>query len=172
MRSPGLRYWTTKDVLWQQSAYATDLVVVLCRFSGSRAGKVLAFSRPSRTYAWCGCLLVWSCSGWVSFSACVLSPYISSGIVLMSPPYARSSSCPSLSTNRYTRLFPFPPALRNLGSGGGEGCRSLIFYLWYPCVHKNIIRRVETILRSFLVYNLRWYCCEPSQRTGNRLVCI
>jgi hypothetical protein len=34
---------------------------------------------------------------------------------------SRSSSCPSLATNRYVHLFPSPPALRNLGSGGGEG---------------------------------------------------
>jgi hypothetical protein len=34
------------------------LVVVLCRFGGSRAWKTLAFSRPSRIDAWCGCLSV------------------------------------------------------------------------------------------------------------------
>jgi hypothetical protein len=50
--------------------------VVLCRFDGYRVGTTLAFSRPSRTDAWCGCLTVWSCSGWASFPACVLSPYI------------------------------------------------------------------------------------------------
>jgi hypothetical protein len=32
-----------------------------------------------------------------------------------------SLSCHSLTTNMYARLFPSPPALRNLGSGGGEG---------------------------------------------------
>jgi hypothetical protein len=57
--------------------------MVLCHYGGSRAGKTLAFSRPSRTDAWCGCLSVWSCSGWASFSAYVLSPYISSGILPM-----------------------------------------------------------------------------------------
>jgi hypothetical protein len=55
--------------------------VVLCRFGGSRAGKILAFYRPSRSDAWCGCLSIWSCFSWASFSACVLSPYISSGIL-------------------------------------------------------------------------------------------
>jgi hypothetical protein len=35
----------------QQSSSATELVVVLCRLGGSRAGKALAFSRPSRTDA-------------------------------------------------------------------------------------------------------------------------
>jgi hypothetical protein len=49
----------------------------------------------------------------------------------------RLSSCPSLATNRYARLFPSPPALRNLGSGGGKGWGSPICCLWYPCVHKN-----------------------------------
>jgi hypothetical protein len=33
----------------------------------------------------------------------------------------RSSSCPSPATNRYVCFFPFPHALQNLGSGGGEG---------------------------------------------------
>jgi hypothetical protein len=33
----------------------------------------------------------------------------------------RSSSCPSPATNMYVCLFPSPPALRNLRSGGGEG---------------------------------------------------
>jgi hypothetical protein len=33
----------------------------------------------------------------------------------------RCSSCPSPATNMYVCLFPSPPALRNLGSGGGAG---------------------------------------------------
>jgi hypothetical protein len=33
----------------------------------------------------------------------------------------RSSSCPSPATNMYDRFFPSPPALQNLGSGGGDG---------------------------------------------------
>jgi hypothetical protein len=33
----------------------------------------------------------------------------------------RYSSCPSPATNMYVCLFPSPPALRNLGSGGGKG---------------------------------------------------
>jgi hypothetical protein len=56
--------------------------VVLCRLGGSRAWKTLVFSRPSWIDVWCGCLSVWSYSGWASFSACVLSPYISSDILL------------------------------------------------------------------------------------------
>jgi hypothetical protein len=49
----------------------------------------------------------------------------------------RSSSCPSPATNMYSRVFTSPPALQNLGSGGGEGWRSLICCLWYPCVYKK-----------------------------------
>jgi hypothetical protein len=85
----------------------------------------------------------------------------------------RSSSCPSSATNRYVSLFPSPHTLQNLRSGGGKGWGSLICYLWYPCIHKNIMRRVETInknLEIFLVDSLRGYCCEPSQRTNNWLV--
>jgi hypothetical protein len=83
-----------------------ELVVVLCRFDGSKAVKRLAFSPPSRTDAWYGCLSVWSCSVWTSFSACMLSPYISSGISPMSPPDVKifvvsfsdnEHVCPSLS---------------------------------------------------------------------------
>jgi hypothetical protein len=84
----GVQVWDIGQprlVAWQHSAYATELVVVLCRFGGSRAGKTLAFSRPSQIDDWCGCLSVWNCSGWASFSGCVLSPYRSSGILSMSP---------------------------------------------------------------------------------------
>jgi hypothetical protein len=85
----------------------------------------------------------------------------------------RSSLCPSPATNRYVRLFPSPPALRNLRSGGDEGWESMICCLWYPCVHKNIMRRAKTInkkiLRSF------WWIIYVNivvsrQRTGNWLV--
>jgi hypothetical protein len=47
----------------------------------------------------------------------------------------RSSSCPSPATNRYVRLFPSPPALRNLGSGGDERWGSLIWCLRYSRIH-------------------------------------
>jgi hypothetical protein len=48
IRSPGLRYWTTKACSMQQSVYAMKLVVVLCRFGASMARKTLAFSCTSR----------------------------------------------------------------------------------------------------------------------------
>jgi hypothetical protein len=90
--------------------------VVLCHFGGSRAGKTLAFSRPSRIDIWCGCLSVWSCSGW-AFSplACSLPIYLAV-YYLCHLQMPRFSSCPSPATNRYVRLFPSLPALRNLGS--------------------------------------------------------
>jgi hypothetical protein len=66
------------------------------------------------------------------FSACVLSPYMYLAIYyLCRLQMSRSSSCPSPVTNRYARLFTSLPALRNLGSGGGEGWGSLICCLWY-----------------------------------------
>jgi hypothetical protein len=57
----------------------------------------------------------------------------------------RSSSCPSPTTNRYVRLFSSPPALRNLGSWGGEDVG-----LWFAAYGtrafmKNIMRRAEII---------------------------
>jgi hypothetical protein len=106
--------------------------VVLCRLDGSRAGKALGFSRPSRTDVWYGCLSVWSCSGWTSFSACVFSPFMYLAVYyLCRLQMPMSSSCLSPTTNMYARLFPSLPALRNLGSGGDEGWGSLIFCLWY-----------------------------------------
>jgi hypothetical protein len=90
----------------------------LCRLGGSRARNALAFSRPFRTDAWCGCLLVWSCSGENSFSTCVLSPYMYLAVYyLCRLQMPRSSLCPSLAMNMYACLFCFLPALRNLGSG-------------------------------------------------------
>jgi hypothetical protein len=75
---------------------------VLCRLGGSRAGKALVFSRPSQTDAWCGCLSVWSYSGYASFSACMLSPYMYLAVYyLCRLQMPRSSSCPSPATNRY-----------------------------------------------------------------------
>jgi hypothetical protein len=89
---------------------------------------------------------------------------------------SRSSSCPSPATNRYACLFPSPPVLRNLGSGGGEWWGSLICCLWYSCVHKKILceewRQPIKNLEIFLVDSLCGYCYDPSQRTGNRLVLI
>jgi hypothetical protein len=82
--SPGLRYWTTKTRSVAAVSICYGVGGGLVSLRRVRAGKTLAFSRPSRTDAWCGCLSVWSCSGWVYFSACVLSPYISSGILPMS----------------------------------------------------------------------------------------
>jgi hypothetical protein len=112
--------WQPRPIVWQQSTYATELVVVLCRFVGSRAGKTLAFSRPSRIKASCGFLSVWSCSGWAFFSACMLSPYISSGILTISPPDAQVLVMSFSGNEQVYPSLPFPHALRNLGSGGGE----------------------------------------------------
>jgi hypothetical protein len=92
--------------------------MVLCRFGGSRAGKTLAFSSPSRIDAWCVCLSVWSCSSWVSFFACVLSPYISSGILPMSPPDTQIFVLSFSGNEQVCPSFPFPS---NLRSGGDEG---------------------------------------------------
>jgi hypothetical protein len=51
---------------------------------------------------------------------------------------------------------------------------SLICCLWYPCVHKKYYAKkgqsIKKNLEIFLVDSLRGYYCEPSQRTGNRLV--
>jgi hypothetical protein len=133
------------SIAWQQSTYATKLVVVFYRFGGSRAGKTLAFSHPSWIDAWCECLSIGAApAGLLSPLACSLPIYLAV-YYLCRLQMPRSSSCPCPATNRYVRFFPSPSALRNLGSGGGEGLGSLICCLWYPCDHKNIMRRAETI---------------------------
>jgi hypothetical protein len=58
----------------------------------------------------------------VSFSICVLSPYMYLAVYylcLLHMP--RSSPCPFPATKRYACLFPSIPALRNLESVGGKG---------------------------------------------------
>jgi hypothetical protein len=132
MMSPDLRYWTTKAC----SAAAVGIwygvgggVVWPRRVQGWKA---LAFSCPFQTDAWCGCLSVWSYSGWTSFFACVLSPFMYLAVYyLCRLQMSMSSSCPSPATNMYDCLFPSLPCLQNLGSGGGEGWGSLICCIWY-----------------------------------------
>jgi hypothetical protein len=152
--------------------------VVLCRLGGYRARKALAFSRPSRNNVWCGCLLVWSCSDWASFSAYVLSPYKYLAVhYLCCLQMPRSLSCPSPATNRYVCLLPSIHALRNLGSGeardGGpwfaaygtrlmawhrlstwpfpyHGVDSVCFYRFYvPITHPSVIAKIMGV--SFLL---------------------
>jgi hypothetical protein len=58
----------------------------------------------------------------LSPSACCLPIYLAV-YYLYRLQMSRSSSCPSSATNMYDRLFPSPPPLRNLGSGGIRGMR-------------------------------------------------
>jgi hypothetical protein len=92
--------------------------VVLCRFGGSRAGKTLAFSRPSQTDAgasWFGA----APAGLLSPLACSLPIYLAV-YYLCRLQMLRSSSYPSPATNKYARLFFFSNAIRNLESEGRE----------------------------------------------------
>jgi hypothetical protein len=125
--------------------------VVLCRLGGSRAEKAPTFSRPSRTDAWCGCLSVWSCSSWASFSTCMLSPYMYLAVYyLCRLQMPMSSSCPSSATNRYARLFPSLPTLRNLGSGEArDGVTDLqpmvpVRWLGIVCLYGLFLTTVST----------------------------
>jgi hypothetical protein len=150
--------------------------VVLCASAGPVLGihshsLVLLRLTPGAGASWFGV----ASAGLLFPLACSLPIYLAV-YYLCHLQMSRSSSCPSLVTNMYARIFPSPPALQNLGSGEDKRWRSLICYLLYPCVHKNIMRRVETTnkknIETFLVNNLCEYCCEPSQRMGNRLVLI
>ncbi|PWZ09320.1 hypothetical protein Zm00014a_010914 [Zea mays] len=119
--SPGLRYWTTKTRSVAAISICYGVGGGLVSLRRVRAGKTLAFSRPSRTDAWCGCLSVWSCSGWfISPLACSLPIYLAVYYLCRLQMFM-SSSCLSPATNMYVHLFPSHPALRNFGSDGGEG---------------------------------------------------
>jgi hypothetical protein len=96
MTSPDLRYWTTK-------ARSATTVGICYEVGGGvmsprwvQDWKALAFSLPFRTDAWCGCLSVWSYSGWASFSTCVLSPCMYLAVYyIYRIQVSMSSSCPS-----------------------------------------------------------------------------
>jgi hypothetical protein len=77
MRSPGLKYWTTKahSVTAVGIYYRVDGgIVSLRRVQGWEDTRIL---RSSRIDASCGCLSVWSCSCWLlSPLACYLPIYL------------------------------------------------------------------------------------------------
>jgi hypothetical protein len=154
-------------------------VVVLCRLGRSRARKALAFSRPSRTDAWYGCLSVWSCSGWASFSAYVLSPYMYLAVYyLCHLQMTRSSSCPSPVTNKYARLFPSLLALQNLGSGGCERCGpwfatydTRVFIKKYYAEGRDINKNFWDLFGGLFTWVLLWAVATHGQPTS-KYTCV
>jgi hypothetical protein len=138
MRSLGLRYWTTKgrSVPVVDICYKVGGGVVSLRW-------VQGWEKHSHSLALLGLTPGAGVSRFGVAPTGLLSPLACSLLIYLAVYYLfrlqmpRSLSCPSLATNRYVRLFPFPPALRNLGSDGGEGWESLICYLWDPCVYKK-----------------------------------
>jgi hypothetical protein len=137
MRSPSLRYWTTKARSMAAVGICYEVVggvVSLRRVQGWEHSHSLALLglMPGAGVSWFGA----APTGLLSSPTCSLPIYLAV-YYLCHLQMPRSSSCPSPAMNRYARLFHSPPALRNLGSGGGEGWWSLIFCLWYPCIHKK-----------------------------------
>jgi hypothetical protein len=129
----------------------------------------LGLGRHSHSLALLGLTSRASASRFGAAPAGLLSPLACSLPIYLAVYYlcrhqmARSSSRPSLARNMYVRLFPFPPALRNLESGGDDGWRSLICCLWYSCVHKILCKEWRRSIKNieiFLVNNLCRYCCE------------
>jgi hypothetical protein len=95
-------------------------------------------------------------AGLFSLLACSLSLYVSSGILPMSPPdahvfvdvvsfFGNEQVCPPL---------PSLTALRNLGSGGGEGWGPWFAVYGTRAFIKNIMRRAETINKKS--WNFFW----------------
>jgi hypothetical protein len=119
--------------------------------------------------SWFGAAL----AGLLSPLACSLPIYLAV-YYLCRLQMSKSSSCPSPATNRYACLLPSPHALRNLGSGEARDWGLWFVVYGTTCVYKKILceewKQPIKNIEIFLVDNLCGYCCEPSQRTGNRLV--
>jgi hypothetical protein len=137
MRSLCLRYWTTKAC----SVVAVDICygvggggVSLRRVQGWEDTRILSPFSDWRL-VWVPLSLELLRLGF--FSACVLSPYISSNILPMSPPDAQVFDV-SFSGNEH--VWPpllFPSCSTKPWKWGKRGMGSLICCLWYPCVHKK-----------------------------------
>jgi hypothetical protein len=150
MRSPGLRHWTTKalsmpavSICYRVGGY----VVSLWRVQGWEDTRILS---PLLGLTPCAGASLFGAApaGLLSPLACYLPIYVAV-YYLCRLQIPRSSSCPSPATNKYARLFPSPPALWNLGSGGAKGW-GLLFaaYGTRPFI-KNIMRRVETTNKKY-----------------------
>jgi hypothetical protein len=139
MRSPGLKYWTTKtrSVAAVSICYGVGGGIVSLRWvQGCEDTHILSPFSDWRLVRMPLDLELLRLGFFLHLRA--LSLYIYLAVYyLCRLQMPRSSLCLSPATNRYVRLFPSPLALRNLGSGGGEGWWSLIYCLWYSCVHKK-----------------------------------
>jgi hypothetical protein len=152
MRSPGLRYWTTKA--------RSATVVVICYGVG---GGVVSHWRGQ---GWEGTRILSLFSDWFLVRVPLglellqlgfflhlraLSLYIYIAVYyLCRLQMPRSSSCPSPATNRYARLFPSLPALWNLGGGRRRmGVTYLlpmvpVWWLCIACLHVLFLTTVST----------------------------
>jgi hypothetical protein len=105
-----------------------------------------------------------------------LSLYVFSGILPMSPSDDQVFVMSFSDNEHVCPPLPFPFCSTKPWKWGRRGIGSLICCLWYPCVYKKILceeqRQSIKNLEIFLVYSLCGYYCEPSQRTGNRLVVL
>jgi hypothetical protein len=110
------------------------------------------------------------------FFACMHSPYMYLAVYYLCRLQMRGySPCPFLAMNRYVRLFPSLPTLRNLGSGGGEGWGILdllpmvpVRWLDITCLHGISLTMVSTqyasttsIYMSLILMSLqKLLCCS------------
>jgi hypothetical protein len=149
--------------------------VVSCRLGGSRAGKAPAFSRPSRTDAWCGCLSVWSCSSWASFSACMLSPYMYLAVYYLCRLQMPRSSCVLLQQRTCMPAYSLPFLLYETLEVGRRGMwvtdlmpMVSVRWLGIACLHGLFLTTVSTryastasmYLSSILMLLQKLLCCS------------
>jgi hypothetical protein len=138
MRSPGLRYWTTKC----RSVTAVSIcyrvgggVVSLRRVQGWEDTRILSpFSDWRLVRVPLGLELL-RLGFFPRLRA--LSLYVSSGILPMSPPDVQVFVVSFSGNEQVCPPFPFPSCSTKPWKWGRRGMRSLICCLWYPCVHKK-----------------------------------
>jgi hypothetical protein len=160
MRTPGLRYWTTKarSMAAVGICYGVDGSVLLLQMvQGWERTRILSpFSDWRLVQVPLGLELLQ-----LVFFLRLRALHVYLAVYyLYRLQMPRSLSCPFPATNMYVRLFPSPSALWNLGSGRGEGCGSLICCLRYSCVYKNIMWKLKTINKQswdIFVNNLHGY---------------
>jgi hypothetical protein len=138
MRSPGLRYYTTKA----RSVAAVGIcygvgggVVSLRRVQGWEDTRILSpFSDWHLVRVPLGLELLRL--GFFSHLR-ALSLYVSSGILPMSPPDAQVFVMSFSSNELVCPSLPFPSYSTKPWKWGRPGMGYLICCLWYPCVHKK-----------------------------------
>jgi hypothetical protein len=170
----GVQVWDIgqpRPVAWQQSTYTRvgGGVVSLRRIQGWEDTRILS---PFSDWRLVRVPLSLELLHWASFSACVLSPYTSSGILHMSPSNDQVFVVSFSGNKQVCPRLPFSCFMKPWKWGTKDG--GLLFAAYSTRAFIKILyeerRQLIKNLEIFLMNSLRGYYCEPSQRKDNRLV--